>query len=180
MLLRREGSVIGVLVLQRFAPGPFTPRQIELVETFADQAVIAIENTRLFGELETRTRELGESLEFQTATSEVLGVISRSPTDVQPVLDALVQSAAQLCEADFAVIRRRDGDDYPVAASVGLSPRSTRSSRATPRRRIAGRSSAGRSSSAARSTLRTCSPTRNSAVRKCARSSMCGQASASP
>ena len=82
---------------------PFTPAQIKLLETFADQAVIAIENVRLFNELK-------ESLEQQTATSEILGVIASSPTDIQPVLDVVAENAARLCEATDAVIRL-DGDD---------------------------------------------------------------------
>ena len=83
---------------------PFTPAQIKLLETFADQAVIAIENVRLF-------QELKESLEQQTATSEILGVIASSPTDIQPVLDVVAANAARLCEADNAVVMRVVGDE---------------------------------------------------------------------
>ena len=120
--LLRDGRPVGLLSLYRTRVIPFTPRQIELLRTFADQAVIAIENTRLFEEVQARTRELTESLEYQTATSEVLGVISRSKFDLQPVLDTLVQSAAELCQADIGVIRRPVGDAYPLAATHGLSP----------------------------------------------------------
>src|SRR5262249_36554297 len=114
--LLHDGVPTGVITLARPTVQPFTDKQIELVATFADQAVIAIENTRLFQEVQTRTRELSESLEYQTATSEVLDVISRSPAEVQPVLDSIVKIAAQLCKADHAhVFRFRDGK-YHLAA----------------------------------------------------------------
>ena len=89
---------------------PFTPVQIKLLETFANQAVIALENVRLFNELETRNRDLTEALEQQTATSKILEVIASSPTDIQPVLRAIAESATRLCEATDAHMSHVDGD----------------------------------------------------------------------
>ena len=99
-------------------------RQIELVETFADQAVIAIENVRLFEEVQQRTREATEALEYQTATSDVLGAISRSPTDVQPVFNMIAQSAARLCEAQFCFVYRYDGQLLHFVAHHGITEES--------------------------------------------------------
>src|SRR5262249_49799737 len=113
--LMREGFPIGVIALLRGTVRPFTDKEIELVTTFAAQAVIAIENTRLLNELR-------ESLQQQTATAEVLKVISRSAFDLQPVLDALLESAAHLCDADKAFIFKRDGELYNLAANYGFSP----------------------------------------------------------
>ncbi|HEX6439835.1 MAG TPA: GAF domain-containing protein, partial [Candidatus Binatia bacterium] len=117
--LLREGVPIGAILIRRLEVRPFTEKQIALLKTFADQAVIAIENVRLFQELGQRNAELREALEHQTATSEVLGIISRSPTDVQPVLDAIVESAARLCESYDVQIFRLENEVVHRVASYG-------------------------------------------------------------
>ena len=114
--LLREGMPIGVIVIRRQEVRPFSEKQIALLKTFADQAVIAIENVRLFKEIQERNAELREALEHQTATAEVLGMISRSPTDVQPVLDAIVASAARVCGIDDVLLRLRQGKIMGVRA----------------------------------------------------------------
>jgi signal transduction histidine kinase len=113
--LLQQGEFIGVLAARRNEVHPFTPAQIKLLETFADQAVIAIENVRLFNELK-------ESLEQQTATSEILSVIASSPTDIQPVLDVVAENAARLCEANDAQIRLVEGERTRLVASFGDAP----------------------------------------------------------
>ena len=127
--LLRGGVPIGAILIRRREVRPFTEKQIALLKTFADQAVIAIENARLFHELahrtadlETANSELREALEQQTATSEILGAIAGSPTDLQPVLDVVAESAARLCEADDAVIRRLDGNVIRLVAHYGKIP----------------------------------------------------------
>jgi GAF domain-containing protein len=117
--LLREGTPIGAITIRRMEVRPFSDQQIKLLETFADQAVIAIENVRLFKELEARNRDLTEALEQQTATSEILRVISSSPTDIEPVLDALVKSATRFCGAYDAVIFLPEGDSLRVGAHHG-------------------------------------------------------------
>ncbi len=115
----REGDPIGVLVLVQSAVRPFTDKQIELATTFADQAVIAIENVRLFDEVQARTRELSESLEQQTATSDVLKIISSSPGELQPVFQAMLENAVRICGAKFGNLWLRDGDAYRIGATHG-------------------------------------------------------------
>ena len=119
--LMREGGVVGAVVLTRSTVSPFSDKQIELVETFADQAVIAIENVRLFDEVQARTRDLTESLQQQTATADVLKVISRSTFDLQVVLQTLVESAAHLCDADKATITRQKDGVFFRAEAYGFS-----------------------------------------------------------
>ena len=119
---RQLGELIGTLTARRTEVRPFTPAQIKLMETFADQAVIAIENVRLFKELQERNRDLTEALEQQTATSEILRVIASSPTDLQPVLEAVAESAARLCDASNSGIWRTDSEHYWLVASHGPVP----------------------------------------------------------
>jgi two-component system, NtrC family, sensor kinase len=115
----REGKPIGVVGCGRRAVRPFTPIQITLLETFADQAAIALENVRLFGELETRNRDLGEALEQQTATAEVLQVINSSPGDLSPVFDTLLEKAMHLCEAAFGEFIVAEGERVRAVAVQG-------------------------------------------------------------
>src|SRR5262245_10923139 len=127
--LLREGVSIGAIMIRRTEVRPFSDKQIKLLESFADQAVIAIENVRLFKELtqktadlETSNPELRETLQQQTATSEILRVIAGSPTDIQPVLDAVAATAAQLCDARDTLIDRVDGDVLEHVAVYGPMP----------------------------------------------------------
>ncbi len=120
--LLREGSPIGVIVLMRVDVQPFTDKEIDLVATFADQAVIAIENVRLFEEVQERTRELSESLEQQTATADVLKVISSSPGDLEPVFEAMLEKAVQICDAKFGNLFLREGDVFRICATHGAPP----------------------------------------------------------
>jgi two-component system, NtrC family, sensor kinase len=115
--LRRDGQTIGVFTLTRQVARAFTDKQIELVQTFADQAVIAIENARLFNEVQERTEDLAESLQQQTATSDLLQVISRSAFDLQPIFDAIAERAVTLCGASRAFIYRFDGELLHMVAS---------------------------------------------------------------
>jgi two-component system, NtrC family, sensor kinase len=123
--LLRAGAAIGTITLRRMEVRLFTDRQVALLQTFADQAVIAIENMRLFNELEARNRQLTEALEQQTATSEILRVISGSPTDVQPVFDAIVANAAQLCGAEFSAVMRFEGGLLHLVAVNNMSQAET-------------------------------------------------------
>ncbi len=120
--LLRDGQPIGVFSLCRGTVAPFTDRQIEQLSGFADQAVIAIENARLFEEVKAKTEDLAESLQQQTATADVLKVISRSAFDVHAVFNTLVKSAARLCQAENVQIFLRDGELYHLAAHNGFSP----------------------------------------------------------
>src|SRR5262249_44128464 len=120
--LLREGVAIGVINIRRLEVRPFTDKQIALLKTFADQAVIAIENVRLFKEIQERNAELREALDHQTGTAEVLGIISRSPTNVEPVLNAIVESAARVCGIDDVLLRLRKGNTMVQRAHFGPIP----------------------------------------------------------
>jgi two-component system, NtrC family, sensor kinase len=120
--LLKENELIGAIAIHRTEVRPFTDQQIKLLETFADQAVIAIENVRLFQELQARNRDITEALEQQTVTGEVLRVIASSPTDLQPVLDTLIANAARLCGATMGHVRQYDGEFHRVVAHYGETP----------------------------------------------------------
>ena len=115
------GEPIGAITLSWAEPRGYTDQTIALLQTFADQAVIAIENVRLFNEVTQRTEDLSESLQQQTAVGDVLKIISRSAFDLQPVLDTLVNTAAILCDAEMAFLMRREGDVYRAGAAIGFS-----------------------------------------------------------
>ena len=120
--LLREGVPLGVIGIRRTDLRPFTESQIKLLETFADQAVIAIENVRLFKELQERNRDLTEALEQQTATSEILRVIASSPTELQPVFDEILVNAARLCDAKAGTLFLHDDDTFRAVALCGATP----------------------------------------------------------
>src|SRR5947207_2215775 len=120
--LLRENEGIGSIGLRRTAVQPFSDKQIGLLQTFADQAVIAIENVRLFDEVQAKTRDLEEALTYQTGSSNILRVIASSPTDIKPVLQAIVESACELCGAYDAVLRLRNGDMLEIGAHHGTVP----------------------------------------------------------
>jgi signal transduction histidine kinase/CheY-like chemotaxis protein/putative methionine-R-sulfoxide reductase with GAF domain len=121
----REGEAIGSIGVGKRDPAPFTEKQIALMKTFADQAVIAIENVRLFNELQQRNREISEALEYQTAISEVLRVIAASPTEIEPVLDAISENALKLCGANFSAVYNYDGKMLDMTALKNFTPQAT-------------------------------------------------------
>ena len=127
--LLRDGVALGAIHIRRQEVRPFTDKQIKLLETFADQAVIAIENARLIHEQQANNRDLTEALQQQAATSEILRVIASSPTDLQPVFEAIVGSAARLCEATFAALHRFDGQVITFDAHHGMTEPEVQESR---------------------------------------------------
>ena len=127
--LLREGVPLGAVAIRRKEVRPFTDKQIKLLESFADQAVIAIENVRLFQELGERNAELREALEQQTATSEILQVIPSSPTDIQPVLDTVIENAVKLAGAKQGHIRRYDGEFLQFVAHYNETPETVEATR---------------------------------------------------
>jgi len=120
--LLRDATAIGAILVRRREARPFTDKQIELVSNFAKQVVIAIENTRLLNELRQRTNDLSEALEQQTATSEVLQIISRSPAELEPVFEAMLANAVRLCEASFGMLYRFEGGAWRAVAMLGVPP----------------------------------------------------------
>ena len=152
--LMREGVPIGVIAAVRPVSKPFTEKQIELVSTFADQAVIAIENVRLFDEVQAKTRDLTEALTYQTGSGNILSVIASSPTDVEPVLKAIVESACELCDAYDAVVILKEGDD--LAGSAPITAQSDESAALAERSQLGRRAGDGRPAS--RCTSTTCWP----------------------
>ena len=127
--LLREGKPVGIICAFRFKVRPFPAQQITLLETFASQAVIAIENVRLFKELQERNKDLGEALERQTATADILRVISQAQTDVQPVFEAIADGAVRLCDAAFCRMFRFDGEQIHFVAHAGLNAEELEGSR---------------------------------------------------
>src|SRR5207248_1489650 len=121
--LLREGESIGAIVLRRTEVRPFSDKQVALLQTFADQAVIAIGNVRLFEEVQAKTRDLTESLQQQTATSEVLKVISSSPGELEPVFRSMLANAVSICDAKFGNLFLVDGDTAHWEAGVGTPPK---------------------------------------------------------
>jgi transcriptional regulator with GAF, ATPase, and Fis domain len=119
----KEDEVIGAIIIYRQEVRPFSDKQIELIRNFASQAVIAIENARLLNELRQRTADLTESLEQQTATAEVLRVISSSPGDLEPVFRAMLENATRICEAKFGILFRFDGTNFHPAAQFNTPAR---------------------------------------------------------
>ena len=115
----RDGQPIGVITVSRRKSGAFAANEIDLLQTFADQAVIAIENARLFDEVQARTRELTEALTYQTGSANILNVIASSPTDIEPVLNAIVEGACELCEANDAAVLLKDGEHLRFRAHHG-------------------------------------------------------------
>ena len=134
-----EGHPIGVISVSRETPGPFSDRQIALLKTFADQAVIAIENVRLFKELQVRNADLTEALEQQTSTAEILRAISRSPTNLQPVLDTIARNAVLVCDAVDAMVQLREGELIRIVAHFGPIARSVPHTRVLARTYATGR-----------------------------------------
>src|SRR5207244_7089394 len=120
--LRGDAAALGCIIARRLEVRPFSDAQIKLLETFADQAVIAVENARLFDELQAKTREQAETLEEQAATNHILEIISQSPTDIQPVLDAIIESAARVVGSYDASLRLVENDQLVLRAHVGPIP----------------------------------------------------------